>query len=252
MNLLSFAPLLTLGFPASLLAGITVIAGCASAPDPNQTSRASGSVAVAPDTASAAHPAPVPTPAKLVTIRIDETIAHQVVEGFGASVNEYFDMVSREDLMGKLRPRVIEAVYGQVGLTMGALEINPYENFDPSRNTTANDDGDPFTFNWSAFNFVRSEGQKIGIVDLARPYGFDNFTLHCGTNVRWANPWMADLRKTNYRLYLDEMAENVVAPLVYWRDKFGIVPRWHQLFNEPTTGNSELGGGSVQEVVDLV
>ena len=252
MNSLSFASLLTPVFPTSLLAGMAVIAGCVSVPDLHQTSRTSNAIATAPATAPATLPAPVPTPARSVSIRIDETIAHQVVEGFGASVNEYFDMVSREDLMGKLRPRVIEAVYGQVSLTMGALEINPYENFDPSRNTTANDDGDPFTFNWSAFNFVRSEGQKTGIVDLARPYGFDNFTLHSGNNVRWANPWLADLRKTNYRLYLDEAAENVVAPLVYWRDKFGIVPRWHQLFNEPTTGNSELGGGSVQEVVDLV
>jgi hypothetical protein len=48
------------------------------------------------------------------------------------------------------------------------------------------------------------------------------------------------------------MAENVVAPLVYWRDRFGVVTRWHHLFNEPTTGNRELAGGDVQEVVDLV
>jgi O-glycosyl hydrolase len=99
---------------------------------------------------------------------------------------------------------------------------------------------------------VRSDGQKVGIVDLARPLGFDNFTIHSGTNVRWSDPWMADIRKTNYRLYLEEMAENVVVPLIHWRDKFGIVTRWHHLFNEPTTGNGELAGGGVQEVVDIV
>ena len=81
-------------------------------------------------------------------------MSHQVIDGLGATTTEHFDLVSREDLMGVLRPRVIEAVCGQVGITMGHLDVSPYENFDSSRDATANDDGDPFTFNWSAFNFV--------------------------------------------------------------------------------------------------
>lgn len=191
--------------------------------------------------------------AKPVTVRINERDTLQVVEGFGVTTNEYFDMVTRADLMGDLRPRVIEAVYGQIGITMGHLDVSPYENFDAARYSTTNDDGDPATINWPVFNFVRSDGQKSGIVDLARPYGFDNFTIHSGTNVRWADPWLADVRKKDYRLYLEEMAENVVVPLIYWRDKYGIVPkRWHHLFNEPTTGNVELASSSKQEVVDLV
>lgn len=252
MKIQSFAPR-NFGTSTSLLVGVALIAGCATAPGPQQPSQERGPVTSAASTTPVASlPAPTPIPATSVSIRINEAIAHQVIEGFGATTNEYFDMVSREDLMGGLRPRVIEAVYGQIGITMGNLETSPYENFDPSRNTTANDDGNPLTFNWSAFNFVRSDGQKTGIVDLARPYGFDNFTIHSGTNVRWADPWLANVRKANYRLYLEEMAENVVAPLIYWRDKFGIVTRWHHLFNEPTTGNRELAGEGVQEVVDIV
>lgn len=211
---------------AGLVAVIAVITGCVSMPGPRE--------------------------ARPVSVSIDESVTHQVIEGFGATTTEYIDPVSGKDLMGALRPRVIEAVYGQVHLTMGHLDVYPYENYDPSRYATANDDGDPFRFNWPAFNFVRSEGQKTGIVDLARRYGFDNFTIHGGTNVRWSDPWMADVRRRDYRLYLEEMAENVVAPLIYWRDKFGVVTRWHHLFNEPTTGNHELAGGGVQEVVDLV
>lgn len=214
--------------PVSFLSGMAILAGCASAP------------------------APSPAGGQAVLLRIDASIEYQVIEGFGATTNEYFDMVSRQDLMGTLRPRVIEAVYRQVGITMGHLEVGPYENFDPSRYSTANDDGDPFTFNWGAFNFVRSEGLRTGIVDLARRYGFDNFTLHSGTNVRWSDPWMRAIRDADYRRYLDEMAENVVAPLVYWRSNFGIATHWHHLFNEPTTGNRELAGGGVEEVVDLV
>ena len=234
------------------LAVVTLIAGCVSAPPrtPEAEPASSGGVASAPTPPT--MPKPAQTPLRSVAIRIDGAIVHQVIEGFGAAHNEFFDMVSREDTLGGLRPRVIDAVYNQIGITMGHLEVSPFENFDPLGNTTANDNGDPFTTNWGAFNFVRSEGQKSGIVDLARPYGFDNFTIHSGTNVRWSDPWMADVRKANYRLYLEEMAENVVVPLIHWRDKFGIVTRWHHLFNEPTTGNGELAGRGAQEVVDIV
>jgi O-glycosyl hydrolase len=206
--------------------------------------------------APAASPdAPTASPAasgRPVLLRIDAAREQQVIEGFGATINEWFDMVSREDLMGALRPRVIEAVHGQIGITMGQLELNPFENFDPVSGRTANDDDDPNHFNWPAFNFVRAEGQKRGNVDPAREYGFDNYTLHGGTNVRWADPWLGEIRRVDYRRYLDEMAENVVAPLVHWRARYGEVPRWHNLFNEPITGNGELAGASHRELTDLV
>ena len=236
------------GLPVSLarfaisLAGLGLIVGCATTTGPYRASTAS-----APDTAALTQKRP-----RSVSVRIDEAVIHQTIEGFGATHNEYFNLVTREDLMGSLRERVIESVYGQVGITMGQIEVGPYETFDPSNYTTANDNDDPFTYSWRAFNFVRSGGQKTGIVDRAMGYGFDNFTIHSGTNVRWSDPWMAEVRRRNYQLYLQEMAENVVAPLVYWREKFGIVPRWHHLFNEPTTGNRELAVYDVQEVVDLV
>ncbi len=251
LNFIFFASWLSLALSSDLPV-MAVLAGCANVPGTQLISQAHGSDATTPTAALSMSPAPTPAPVRTVFVRIDESITHQVIEGFGAATTEHFDLVTREDLMGALRPRVIEAVYGQIGITMGHLDVGPYENFDPSKYTTANDNGDPFTINWRAFNFVRSEGQKIGIVDLARDYGFDNFTIHSGTNVRWSDPWMADIRKSNYRLYLDEMAENVVAPLIHWRDKFGIVTRWHHLFNEPTTGNAELAGRGVQEVVDIV
>lgn len=232
------------GFANGLAA--LALAGCASGPLP-LNARAS-----APEVPSARSALTEAAPAIAVAVHIDESVSHQVIEGFGATHNEWFDLATREDLMGGLRPQVIEAVYGRVGITMGQLEVSPYEGFDASRFTTRNDDADPNTFNWSAFNFVRSDEQKTGIVDPARGHGFDNYTIHGGANVRWADPWMADLRRSDYKRYLEEMAENVVAPLVYWRDRFGIVPRWHHLFNEPLSGNGELGGASVQEVVDLV
>ncbi len=231
---------------AALAALFVAIAGCAAPPR-----EAPAAAPPAAPTAGSA-PAPSPVPVRTVTVRIDETITHQVVEGFGATITEHYDLSTGEDLMGALRPRVNEAVFGQIGITMGHLDLGPYENFTPAPRATANDDDDPFHYHWPAFNFVRSRGHHDGIVVPGRAYGFDNFSLHTGTNVRWSDPWMAEIRRKDYRRYLDEMAENVLAPLVHWRERYGIVARWHHLFNEPTTGNAELGGGGVGEVVDLV
>jgi hypothetical protein len=82
--------------------------------------------------------------------------------------------------------------------------------------------------------------------------GFDNLSLRGGVSSRWADTWLNDIRASDYQLYLQEAAENAVAILVKWRDDYGIVPRWHQLFNEPLSGNNEVWGGSTQEIVDLV
>ena len=238
------------------LAAIALAAGCATVPTPAVPAAVApppvSAPAVAPAPAPVAAPPP-PVPDGTVLVRIDTAKAYQVIEGFGATITEHFDLATREDLMGALRPRVIEALFGQIKVSLGQLDVGPYENFDPSRYLTANDNDDPSTINWAGFNFVRSDSQKKGIVDPARPYGFDNFTIHSGTNVRWSDPWMAEIRRKDYQRYLEEMAENVVAPLIYWRDKLGIVPkRWHHLFNEPTTGNVELASTNVQEVVDIV
>ena len=236
----------------ALAALLVAIAGCAAPPREAPTAPPPSAPAACPGPESPRGAPSAFESKRIVTARIDETATHQVIEGFGATTYENFDLSTGEDLMGNLRSRMNESVFGQVGITMGHLDVSPHEKFTPAPRATANDDDDPFTFNWPAFNFVRSRGQYEGIVVQAQPLGFDNFSLNTGMNVRWADPWMADIRRKDYRRYLDEMAENAVAPLVHWRQRYGIVPRWFHLFNEPTTGNAQLAGGGVREVVDLV
>jgi len=48
------------------------------------------------------------------------------------------------------------------------------------------------------------------------------------------------------------VAEQVVATHALWRDRYGLVPSYFLLFNEPTSGNAELIGGSTSEMVDIV
>jgi O-glycosyl hydrolase len=189
-------------------------------------------------------------PARLL---IDNAIQHQVIEGFGASVTEWVDTITGNDQMGSMRPQILDAIYNQVKLTTGHLDIGPYENFNPANYTTSNDDGDPYNFNWGAFNMVRSINQKSKIVDLAAPMGFNNFMLHGGMNTRWNDRWLNTIKSGGHRItYLQEAAENVVAGNVYWRNNYGIVPIWHHLFNEPTSGNQEVSGAKAGDIVELV
>ncbi|MDX1547728.1 MAG: T9SS type A sorting domain-containing protein [Rhodothermales bacterium] len=184
---------------------------------------------------------------------VDAGVRHQVMEGFGATT---LSLVFAEDnLTPALRQAAIEAVYGQVQLSMGNLQLGivetPADASDPW-GQRANDDGDPFTINPDGFNWAGSVAMKERVIDLAEPLGFDNYYLAHGINVRWAMPWLKPLRETDYDRYLDEAAEHILAGLLYWRDAYGLVPRYMQPFNEPLSGNFELDGGTVREVVDIV
>ncbi len=207
----------------------------------------------------ASNPSATPTPAAgSVAINIAASNRHQVWEGFGASTEQWSDCGN--DQIGSNRVPLWQAIYGQsgVGLTMGDLHINPYELTYPNggcgwnAQSRRNDDDDPNHFNWAGFDFASSDAMKKDLVDIAKPLGFNNFMIRGGVSTRWQDPWLNDIRSRNYRLYLQEAAENVVAPLRRWKDLYGIVPRFDQPMNEPLTGNNELFGANREEVVDIV
>src|SRR2546425_10226599 len=85
----------------------------------------------------------------------------------------------------------------------------------------ANDDGDPFHFNWDGFNFVISDVLKQKLIDPARRFGFDDFYLGLEINVRWGSKWLKPIRNKDYTRYLDECAEQVLAAQIHWRDAYG-------------------------------
>jgi O-glycosyl hydrolase len=189
----------------------------------------------------------------VVRVLVDNTQPHQTMEGFGATHTPLVHGL-KDDLSPSLRAEAIDAVYRKVGLTTGNVEVGvleaPANATDPWKQQ-ANDDDDPFHFNWNGFNFKGSDTAKRKLIDLARPKGFDNFYLELKVNVRWANPWLKALRAKDYNRYLDECAEQVAAGQIHWRDAYGIVPRYVELFNEPTSGNQELDPGSFRELIDI-
>lgn len=192
------------------------------------------------------NPNPSPAP---VTIRVDTAVRHQRMEGFGATTLSLAygggDLAGydNEDNFPGLRAKAIEAVYGQVRLSMGNLEPRTLEQ-------RGNDDDDPSRINSNGFDWRESRFLKEKVVDLGRPFGLDNFSLAPKINLRQM-PWLKAIRDADYNRFLDECAEHVLAEALYWRDTLKTTPRTMFLFNESISGNGELQGGSTQQVVDI-
>jgi hypothetical protein len=189
-----------------------------------------------------------------VSVRVNGSRMYQTMDGFGATHIALAQGPKKDYLSPKLRTKAIDAVYAQVRLTTGNVDSGPIET--PASATDlfrqqANDDDDPFHFNWQGFNFSLVDTTKEKLIDLARPKGFDSFYPGFNVSVHWGNTWMKAIRATDYNRYLDEAAEQVAAGMIHWRDAYGGVPKYLKILNEPTSGNHELDPGSVQEVIDV-
>lgn len=171
------------------------------------------------------------------------------MDGFGATTQPLV-YGTRDDLTPSQRQRAVDAVYNQVRLTLGTTPtlLESPGGFDARANSNA----DPQTINWSGFDSTLTRAAKEKVFDLAQPYGYDGYSLGNSINTRWASPWLAKIRTSNYELYLDYAARQVLANQLFWRDTYGIVPRYYMLFNEPLTGNGELAGATSRDIVDIV
>lgn len=183
---------------------------------------------------------------KPVTVRIDNAIEYQEIDGFGATTLAGIMGTGngvRDLLDTSLRDRAIEAVYGDVGLNLGNLDLWQ----EPS-----NDNDDPLLIEKDGFRWAASNAMYELLVRPAKSYGFSDYSLGLTIDMRRELHWMKELRKSDYSRYLQEVAEYVVAGVAHWQEITGTVPRLITLFNEPLSGNRELRGGSAQEIVDII
>jgi O-glycosyl hydrolase len=207
-----------------------------------------------PEPSQAATPfQPVPFSSSLDPnqVSVDVSISYQTIDGFGATHNSLIYQGMGSSLTPELRAQAVEAIYQKVGINLGNLEGALLES-PGSYEQRSNDNDDPNEFNWSGFQTFGADAMQSNLLALAKPYGFNGYYVNQRVNIRWASPWLEELRNTDYPRYLEEAAEQVAAGNIYWRDQYGIVPRYIMLFNEPLSGNGELQSGNVQEVVDLV
>jgi len=179
-----------------------------------------------------------------VRVEVNAAAPHQVMEGFGATtVSLVYANGADDKLPPAVRTRALQAVYGDVRLTLGNVSIGVFE--------PVNDDADPFHLNQSALELPGLQAVTDKLVTPAKALGADG--LYPGNGISlFATEWLMPLRTANYNRYIDECAEYVVGAVLKWRDVTGDIPRFHALFNEPTIGNKDLRGGGVQEMIDII
>lgn len=230
---------------ASLLMGALLAACGAEAPGRS-------AITEPPAPAQPAAP-PVYTTADTARITVDNGVSYQAIAGFGGTTLPL--VYGGVDYLGALRPAALEAAFRTVGISRGLLQIGlteaPAVSNDPF-GQRRNDNDDPFVIDPAGFNFAGLATLRSAITAPGAAYGFASLELGPMIDLRYALDWMKAVRVTNYNRYLDEAAESVFAVLQQWRAASGQTPTLIHLFNEPTTGNTELGSTSTQEVVDLV
>jgi uncharacterized protein (TIGR03382 family) len=184
-----------------------------------------------------------------VQVTIDNSKPHQTMQGFGATTLPLI-YNAMDNVPPALRTQAIDALYNQVKLNMGNLEVEPFESPASNVYAPANDNSNPSMF--GAFNWIQSDNMMQGVVTPGKPFGFDHYWIGPVISTGFALSWAPALRSSNYQLYLDELAEHVAAVAIHWRDAYGVTPEYMQLFNEPLSGNGELAGGSVPEIIDII
>jgi len=184
-----------------------------------------------------------------VAVTIDDSKPHQTMQGFGATtLSLVFNAM--DNVPPALRTQAIDALYNQVKLTMGNLEVEPFESPASNVYAPANDDSSTTTF--GSFNWIQSDNMMQKVVTPGQAFGFDHYWIGPVISTGFALAWAPPLRSSNYQRYLDELAEHVAAVAIHWRDSYRITPDYMQLFNEPLSGNGELAGGSVTEIIDII
>lgn len=185
-----------------------------------------------------------------VQVAIDFGREHQIIEGFGATTRSAVHQ-GRDMLGPELRARALDALYRQVRLSVGNIDAMLLES-PGSFAERRNDNNDPKSIDWAGFQTAAVDAAKALLLDRPEAAEFKGYFLAQRVTTRWQSTWLAELRRKNYGRYVDEAVEQVVAGQIYWRDKHGVVPRYHQLFNEPLSGNRELTGGDRTDLVDIV
>jgi len=194
-----------------------------------------------------------------VTVTVNGATEYQTLDGFGqAEPSTLGPWPSGPNISDSLRATAVEKAYGEVGLNMGIIGALLESPGDYSQR--ANDNSDAFLINWSGFNTIYLNNAKQYVVNLAKPYGFNNYYLGAeAPNVRWASPWLNAIRDSNYSDFLDEAAEQIEANMTWWNNTYGETLPFYQLGNEQASGNhASTSDGSyygtvpiTQQMVDL-
>ncbi len=189
-----------------------------------------------------------------VTINVDANQIHQTWYGFGCTHGSGI-FGPTDTMTASQRAQFVDMLFNQVRIRTGQIPsafeapANSGVNFFTNQ---ANDDGNPFNINWNGFCTFFSDQYKAKVVDLAPAAATTELYPDVHINTRWASKWLETIRAGNYNSFLDECAEQVLAQMIDFKNKYGREPLYAHLFNEPTSGNGEVINGSDVLIADIV
>jgi hypothetical protein len=190
-----------------------------------------------------------------VGINVDSSTEYQTWFGFGATHEILVYGGAGDVLSASQRQRAVNALYSEIKITTGQIPVT-FEapaslTFETYYAGQANDNNDPEDLASSGFFTGLGDAFKDNNVGVAGGSVFDLYP-DVKINTKWASKWLADISGTDYGQYVDECAEQALAGVEYFEKTYGMAPPYAMLFNEPTTGNGELIGGTPQMITDIV
>lgn len=179
-----------------------------------------------------------------VAVTVNANNTYQMIEGFGATIvssrrglaKQILDEPNSDNITAAQRDSIYQAVFGQVGISMGNISMSLLE------------------LDQNVYNYSESEFMYNNVISGAIANGQSAANFQPAYNIDHRGmTWMTTLRANNYPAYLTACGNHVVKGLTKWKQLTGIEPPVAMLFNEPLSGNRELGSGATtQEVVDIV
>jgi hypothetical protein len=199
------------------------------------------------------QPPPVVTPAKpppvartaadpVATITINTARTLQSLYGFG-STHDLKDVLAKNRMTDEQWRRAITHIVTDIGSVTGVAPP-PVEYARPPPLVPGAGFSRPIDFTGVETLFrLFNRFSPGGIGDLY-PTAYIDTSRH--------HRWLSALKSADYSLYLDEIAGKAVAAVSDWKKRSGREPEYLQLWNEPLSGNRELAGGTVQDLVAII
>lgn len=202
----------------------------------------------------AAGTGPVPSAARAATVAVDGTDERQTWYGFGAThTSEVFG--TTDVLTPAQRAQMLDLLYNQIKLRTGQIPnlFEAPQSAGPDFfGQQANDNADPFSINWPGFTTFLMDTYKAKVIDLAPPGTTGDLYPSQNINTRWSSQWLELIRPVDYERFLNECAEQVLAGITKFVERYGREPEFDMLYNEPTSGNGELQNGNDTIIRDIV
>lgn len=177
-----------------------------------------------PTQATFGEPLPVPAIPAVVSVAIDGAQRFQTIDGFGANINgTYWND-------GAMAP-ALDALAAELGATIFRVIV------ETSYWESANDNADPLSFDWAAYNTVYAGPEFRSLFAIMR-HLTQKDGAHVVLNVMGPAPaWMGDGRVDTSAE--DEWVEMIASLLVYARDEEGLAIELLAPMNEMDLGDPE-------------